>query len=236
MRRHLWFHLSLWLLTATACMPMVQPSPPPATATLVACTDISEAKVNQQSILPTFTPAYACQLEQAYQQINYCLVQASPELAYPCSRTEAIAETLLGQSAASHLIQRDYHFSAGCWHGISSDTRSLKVCNSQSGASSLVMTGIFGDLLPSPDKTWFAFAAATAPHEVTQHLYLVRADGSELIQLDTQPLPQAQIVGSQFHQWSTDGAWVEVSLWDGRDGGWQRYRLRADGSGAFSLP
>ena len=68
---------------------------------------------SQPSILPTYTPAYACELEQAYQQISYCLVQASPDLSYPCTRTEAVTETLLGQSAVSQLIQRDYHFSAG---------------------------------------------------------------------------------------------------------------------------
>lgn len=222
------------LLLVTACTPVVRPPAPVATAPLVACTDFEQSAVSQPSILPTFTPAYACQLEQADQQVSYCMVQASPELSYPCTRTEAVKETLLGQSDASHLIQRDYHFSAGCWHGISSDTRSLKVCDSQSGESTLVMAGIFGDLLPSPDKAWFAFAAATAPHEVTQHLYVVRADGRELIQLDTQPLPWGQIVGNQFHQWSTDGAWVEVSLWDGREGGWHRYQLQTDGSGEFS--
>lgn len=233
MRPRLSLSFGLWLLV-TACMPVVPPPAPVATATVVACTNLEQSAASQPSILPTFTPAYACQLEQAYQQVNYCLVQASPERSYPCTRTEAVKETLLGQSDASHLIQRDVHFSAGCWHGISSDSRSLKVCDSHSGASSLVMAGIFGDLFPSPDKMWFAFVAATTKNEVTQHLYLVRADGSELIQLDTQPLPWGPIVGSQFHQWSTDGAWVEVSLWDGREEGWHRYQLRTDGSGEFS--
>lgn len=233
MRTQLSVALSLFFLV-TACTPVASLPTPVATATLVPCTNFKQSDASQPSILPTFTPAYACQLEQADQQVNYCMVQASPELSYPCTRTEAVKETLLSQSTTSHLIQRDYHFSAGCWHGISSDSRSIKVCDSQSGESSLVMAGIFGDLLPSPDKTWFAFAAATAPHQVTQHLYVVRADGSELIQLDTQPLPWGQIVGSQFHQWSADGAWVEVSLWDGREGGWHRYQLRTDGSGAFS--
>lgn len=232
MRAYLLVVLNLFFLV-TACTPIAPPSTLVATPTLISCTNFKPGATSQPSLLPTFTPAYACQLEQAYQQVNDCLVQASPELSYPCSRTEAIQETLLGQSDGSQLIQRDYQFSAGCWHSISSDNRSLKVCDSRSGDSTLVMAGIFGDLLPSPDKMWFAFAAATAKNEVAQHLYLVRADGSELIQLDTQPLPWGQIVGSQFHQWSTDGAWVEVSLWDGRQGGWHRYRLRTDGSGEF---
>lgn len=114
MRTHDAIALSLFLLI-TAYTPGVPLPTPVATATLVACTNFARSAATQPSIFPTFTPTSACQLEQTYQQVNYCMVQASPERSYSCLRTEAIEETLLGQSASNQLIQCDYHFNAGCW-------------------------------------------------------------------------------------------------------------------------
>jgi hypothetical protein len=64
---------------------------------------------------------------------------------------------------------------------------------------------------------------------------LTFSDGTDLIQLDTRPFPQDQVVGAQILQWSEDGEWLEVSLWDGHEGSYHRYRIRPNGSGEFEV-
>jgi len=66
------------------------------------------------------------------------------------------------------------------------------------------------------------------------HLFRVRADGADPLQLDTQPYPE-QLDAPHIEGWSEDGAWLEISLWDGHADGHHRYRLRTDSSGDFEI-
>jgi hypothetical protein len=77
---------------------------------LTACAEGRQGSTDPFSILLTFTPSYPCGLERADRQVALCLVQAGPELAYPCSQSEIVTEQLRGQPSATHLSQRDDHF------------------------------------------------------------------------------------------------------------------------------
>ena len=216
-----------------AISPQTSPTPE-ATATLISCDEMTPV-ANRGSILPEFTPAYPCELENVQRHVDFCMVHASPTLSYPCSQTESVAERVIGAGEQTQLIQRDEHISAGCWHGISSDTRALRRCDIESGAITTLAEDVLGELIPSPDGAWFAFVAAEpGSHRLKPHLFRVRADGADLLQLDTGPFPQEQVVGAHIAGWSADGAWLEISLWDGRAHGYHRYRLRTDGSGEFA--
>ena len=226
------------LLTLTACTAPFRPTvpaTPAAPATLIACDEMTPVP-DRGSILPAFTPSDPCQLENVSNQVDYCLVHASPELQYPCSRTESVHEIALGEGGATLLIQRDYHVSTGCWHGITSDVRSLRVCDRGSGESTSLAQDVIGDPVLSPDGAWSAFVAAEpGSHRLSPHIFRVRLNGTDLVQLGTRPFPQDQVVGAQILQWSEDGEWLEVSLWDGREGSNHRYRIRPDGSGEFEM-
>lgn len=229
----------LFLIACPAPAPSPEPEPatPAATATLIACETMTPAP-DRGSILPTFTPSYPCELENVSRRVDFCLVQDGPELSYPCSQTESIQETALGEGSQTVLIQHNYHFSAGCWHGTNADVRSLRVCNSRSGESTTLAEDVKSDAVPSPDRAGFAFVTAEpGSFGLKPHLFRVRSDGTGLLQLDTRPFPQDQVVGAQILGWSEDGAWLDVSLWDGHEGGYHRYRLHTDGSGQFeTLP
>ena len=231
------------LLILCACAVLPGSPPPatipvtqPATPTLISC-DAMTPVADHGSILPVFTPTYACELEHVARHVDFCMVHASPELSYPCSQTESVQETTIGKSERSLLIKRDYHLSGGCWHGITADRRSLRACDSASGKSTTLAEDAKGDPLLSPDATAFAFVATAPDDPFTTRLFRVRMDGSELIRLDTKPFPQEQSLAAVIRRWSQDGAWLEISLWDGYEGGHHRYRLRTDGSGAYeALP
>ncbi len=225
-------------MSLVACInsrPSTESTMPTATATLIACDEMTHDPY-PGSILPSFTPSYHCELEDAYNKVYSCMVHASPELSYPCSQTESAKEMVISQEGHSLLIQRDYHYSAGCWHGVTSDIRSLRACDSESGKSNTLAEDVIGDPIFSPDGAWLAFVAAEPEsNRLEPHIFRVRSDGTDLIQLDVQPFPQDQVVGAWIFQWSEDGAWLEVSLWNGRDH--IRYHLRSDGSGEFeALP
>ncbi|MBE2224539.1 MAG: hypothetical protein IAF02_23570 [Anaerolineae bacterium] len=226
----------LSILTAcTAPFPPTLTTTPTAPATLIDCDEMTPVP-NQGSILPAFTPSYSCELENVSNHIDFCMVHASSELSYPCSRTESIHEIVIGEGSHTLLIQRDYHVSAGCWTGITSDLRSLRVCDSRSGIATTLAKDALGDPILSPDGAWFAFVAAESGSDhLKPHIFRVRLDGTDLIQLDAQPFPLDQVVGVQILQWSEDGEWLEVSLWDGHEGSYHRYRIRPDGSGEFEI-
>lgn len=234
----LWLMIGL-LLGLTACAPEpVQPTPSPteARAALPSCDDDPPA-LPSGSILPTFTPSDHCELESASKVVELCMVEASPELSYPCTVAESVEERLLGQAGAQLLIQRDHHYQAGCWQGVTVDTRALRLCNNQSGDSTMLEQEIIGEPLLAPDGTRVAFVAAAPGQRLTEpHLFLLALADGEPIQLDTQPFPQERVVGAELLQWSEDGTWVEVSLWDGYAEGYHRYWLRADGSGEMRIP
>jgi hypothetical protein len=225
--------LFLTACTAPAPSPEPEPASPIATATLIACDDVTPVP-DRGSILPTFTPSYPCELENVSKHVDFCMVRGRSDFSYPCSQTESIQEITLGEGSQTVLIQRDYHFSSGCWHGVNSNVRSLRVCDSQSGESTTLAEDVACDAIASPDRAGFAFVAAEpGSFGLKPHLFRVRLDGTGLLQLDTRPFPQEQVVATRILRWSEDGAWLDVSLWDGHEGGFHRYCLRTDGSGQF---
>lgn len=225
------------LLVLTACNRQNSATAvPQATSTLIACNERTVIPT-PGSILPDFTPSYACELENASEQVNFCMNQASPELSYPCSQFESVQEIAIGESEQTRLIQRDYYLSRGCWTAVTTETRSLRTCDKVSGDDTILAENIYGQLVPSPDGEWFAFVATELEKIFEPHVFQVRADGTEMMQLDVRPFPQDQAPGAQILQWSKDGGWLEVSLWDGHENGYHRYQIRTDGSGEFeALP
>lgn len=226
----LFMFASLTLLTACTT-PRRRMEQTPATG-LISCAMMTPAP-DRGSLLPPFIPAYACALENRSIHVDFCMVQASPTLSYPCSQTESVQESVISKGDTTQLIQRDYQVSAGCWHGTSYAERALRVCDRRNGQITTLHGQVQGTPLPSPDGVWFAFVAAAPDNVFAVHLFRVRADGTALHQLDTKPFPQAQVVGATIRTWAATGVWLEVLLWDGRDGGWHPYRLYTDGSGTF---
>ncbi len=231
------FGLLLIACTTPSPSPQVTTTPSQITATppstLIDCSD-STPHPDRISILPNFTPTYACELENVSKHVEFCMVYASPELSYPCSQTESIAETIVGEGDRTVLIQHNHHYSSGCWTAVSINTRSLRVCDKESGRSTTPVQDIKGQLVPSPDGAWIAFVdAAPGTLGLEPHIFLIRSDGTDLIQLDKRPFPQNQVVGIHISQWSEEGEWLNVSLWDGSENGRYTYHLRLDGSGEF---
>ncbi|MFN8420720.1 MAG: hypothetical protein U0528_15975 [Anaerolineae bacterium] len=175
------------------------------------------------SLLPSFTPSYACELE------NVDVFDAQ------LCRNEKVEETSLAEDTGSVLIQRHYHMGAGCWSGISSDTYELRACDRTTGKTKTLTEHLIPILVPSPDGKWLAYATfqwlnsnngAIAKIDV----YRVSRDGATVQQLDTNGLPE-RTVGIDLKRWSTDGNWLEMQLWDGTENGWHAHRLSTDGKG-----
>lgn len=136
------------------------------------------------------------------------------------------------------LIQRDHTLAAGCWHGTTTEDRSLRLCDTNACASRVVAERVRGDPVPTSSGTRWAYVAAGPElNGLADHVFVIDlADGGP-VQLDTQPLPQASVVGAQILGWSVDERWLDVSLWDGAADGYHRYRLSTDGRGDFeTLP
>ncbi len=238
-------HLALVLLLALCALagcarPSASPAPLPATSLTPGLPDCAlvTPTAHSERLLPEFTPDCPCALERASVQIDDCLVHAAPDLVYPCSRSERVAESVLGTAEGRRLIQRDHSASAGCWHGTSSDTRSLRICAVADGVSRVVAEHVRGDPVAAPDAARWAYAVAGPELDgLAIHLFVVDLGRGETRELDTQPFPQTSVVGARILGWSADGEWVDVSLWDGSAEGHFAYRLRTDGSGTFeALP
>jgi hypothetical protein len=178
------------------------------------------------SILPLFTPAYPCELENtSAEDENLC-------------RYEGVQEMAIGEGEHSVLIQRDYHIGQGCWSSINVDTHELRVCDRRSGQGTALTTHLASSVVRSPDGAWFAFDTFEWDIQPEKgalpriHIYRVRLDGTGLQMLDTQGLPNGT-VGAQLAGWSPDGAWLAFQFWDGTENGWHDYRVKADGSGLY---
>lgn len=238
-------HLALVIvLTGCALTGCVGPSAAPAplaatslTPEMPDCAFVTPV-AHSERLLPEFTPDCPCALESASVKIDDCLVHAAPNLVYPCSRSEHVVELVLGTAEGRRLIQRDHSASAGCWQGTSTDTRSLRLCAMADGASRVVAERVRGDPVAAPDAARWAYAVAGPELDgLAIHLFVVDLGSGETRELDTQPFPQASVVGAQILSWSADAEWIDVSLWDGSAEGHFAYRLRTDGSGTFeALP
>jgi len=205
-----------------------------ATPILPDCAQALTKIATPAPLLPTFAPDCACEIENVSVTEKTCLVRAAPDQVYPCARSEAVHERVLAETAAGRLIVRDHTRTAGCWHGTTSEQRSLRYCTLSDCATRTIAERIWGDPLPSPDTLRWAFVAAGAdPAELAVQLFVVDLADGGVVRLDTQTFPQVQVVGAQILSWWADGLWLEISLWDGRAAGYHRFRLRTDGHGDF---
>ncbi|MFN8489592.1 MAG: hypothetical protein U0350_18555 [Caldilineaceae bacterium] len=128
-------HLSLLLTTTilvmlTACTEPIQPAAHAPPTGLINCAVMTPAP-DRGSLLPPFTPAYACALENRSKYVDFCMVQASPTLSYPCSQTESVQESVIGKGRVTQLIRRDYHFA---WDGREGGWRHYRLHTDGSGA------------------------------------------------------------------------------------------------------
>lgn len=178
------------------------------------------------TILQPFTPSYPCELQN---------VTAQDEA---ICRNERVEERIIGEGAEGLLIERDYHIGQGCWSGVNQYIRELKACDRNTGEVTVLTEHLGPPPLSSPDGAWYAyytFEWVSQPEGGTIpqiQFYRIRPDGTELQVLDAQGLP-GRYVGAQIQGWSPDGAWLELTLWDGTQDGWHPYRLKSDGSGVF---
>ena len=227
---------------AAACVSTPAPTTPLATATPSLPDCAAQAPVAtpiaSSTLLPAFAPDCACELENASVRVDECLVHASPELTYPCSRSEEVHEVVLGSAGSVRLIQRDHAFTAGCWHSTTTEERSLRLCDADACYSRVVAERVRGDPVAAPSGARWAYVAAGPELDgLAVNVFVIDlADGTP-VRLDPQPMPQASVVGAQILGWSDDEHWLEVSLWDGAADGYHRYRLSTDGRGDFeTLP
>ena len=124
----------------------------------------------------------------------------------------------------------------GCWGSISQQIRELRVCTRSSGVMTTLSEYFVTDLVASPDGEWLAFGTmnplSTGKDPVRPHLYRVRSDGSDMQQLDTQGFGGYRVGAPHDLRWD-DADWLTFSLWDGTEGSYYPYRLKADGSGTY---
>ncbi len=177
------------------------------------------------TLIPAFTPAYPCQLQQAsvYDE-QLC-------------RSERLDEKAAAETDSVVFILRDYHVGTGCWSSINTDVRELRLCQKPGGQITTLANHLTSELFPAPDGHWFAFTTQDFFKQSPQdggtfrpHVYRVNHDGTQVQRLDSNGWPPG-IVGTAITRWSTDSAWLELTLWDGTEtNGWLPYRLKADGS------
>ena len=178
------------------------------------------------TLIPTFVPSFPCELQN---------VDVYDE---QLCRSEWVHERVLVEGDGVLFIQRDNHLGTGCWTGVNTDIHELRVCERESGAVTLLSDELTSELLLSPDGEWYAFGAmnrdALGEDAFNPRVYRVRRDGTGLQRLDTQGFPQ-MIVGAPLDLRWIDDEWLALTLWDGTEGGYHPYRLKADGSGFYEL-
>jgi hypothetical protein len=179
------------------------------------------------TLIPAFTPSYPCELQNVdvYDE-DLC-------------RNERVGEYVIHEDQQSVLYVREYHLGTGCWGSINQDLRELRVCSRENGEVSTLVERLTADPVPSVDGEWLAFATIEFYQRsegdsgsFRPHIFRVRPDGTDFQELSSQGFTP-EIVGASIVGWSDDGAWLEISLWDGTEGGWHSYQLRTDGSGDF---
>lgn len=176
------------------------------------------------TLIPTFVPAFPCELQNVdiYDE-DLC-------------RSEWVHETVLAEGAGVSFIQHDYHIGQGCWSSISQDIHELRVCHRESGAVTTLTNELTSVLFLSPDGEWYAFGAmnrdALGDDAFNPRVYKIRPDGTDMQRLDTQPFPD-EIVGAPIDLRWLDNNWLALTLWDGTEGGYHPFRLKADGSGEY---
>ncbi len=191
----------------------VEPDPPTPTMTPLP---------DDFTLIPPFTPAFACQLHNAdVYDADLC-------------RSEQIMETALAQGEGVTFIDHQSTLSTGCWGSISQTVRELRICQLTSGAVQVLTPNLVTAFVPSPDGAWFAYGTMNPlsidGDALRPHIYRVSADGANVQSLDRQAFPDFAVGAPADLRW-LDDTWIAVSLWDGTTGGWHSYRLKTDGSG-----
>jgi hypothetical protein len=176
------------------------------------------------TLIPTFVPASPCDLQnvEVYDD-KLC-------------RSESITERTLISNYGVSFIEHEYRMGQGCWDSVSQQIRELRVCTRSNGAMTTLSKDFITDLIESPDGEWLAFGTmnrlSTGIDSVRPHVYRVRSDGSDLQQLDTQGFGGYRIGAPLDLHWD-DADWLGFTLWDGTEGGYYAYRLKADGTGTY---
>ena len=177
------------------------------------------------TLLPPFTPSAPCELRSV------------DVLDRDMCRSERVSETRLASGDGVDFIDHQYTVSTGCWHGITSTVRELRVCSRTSGAVDTLTPHLITDFVPSPDGAWYVYGTmnplAEGHDALRPHVFRVRGDGTDAQPLDTQGFPDWAVGAPVELRW-LDAGWLAFRLWDGTTGGWHPYRLRADGSGEYT--
>ncbi len=171
--------------------------------------------------LPTFVPDYPCALENVdvYNQ-QIC-------------RRETVQERAVSESDRFSLIARDYSFTQGCGRGINYRVLEVRLCERNSGQISILTRNLVGDIIPSPDGEWYAFASQTLNDPaMPAHIYRVNIAMGVVQIVDTLEFP-VWLRALTVDGWSDDQAWIYFNLWDGTETGWFDYQIRVDGSGFY---
>lgn len=192
----------------------------PGAAATPSATVIPTLLPNNFTLLSTFVPSFPCELQQ---------IEVYDEV---LCRRESVQERVLAQGDEVTFIQHDFALAQGCWGTIRQDIHELRVCQPESGAVTVLTRELTSDLLPSPDKAWFAFGTLDIWNGMNPHVYRVRADGTGLQRLDAQGFPAFAVGAPGDLRWLDDD-WLALTLWTGREGDYRAYRLKADGSGAY---
>lgn len=176
------------------------------------------------TLIPAFVPAFPCELQQAnvYDE-DIC-------------RSERVTESILAEGDDVLFIQHDYLIGQGCWGSISQDIHELRLCQRESGAVTTLTNELTSVLFLSPDGAWYAFGAMNrnplGDDALNPRVYKIRSDGTDMQRLDSQAFPEFAIGAPINLRWIDDG-WISLTLWDGTDGGYHPFRLKADGSGEY---
>jgi hypothetical protein len=224
MRRFTIFLLLLFLAGCKLSPDMNRPVPP---------TDSSSDQIDLpptevpgspgDPLIPAFNPSYPCELQNE---------TASISEGDDC-RSEGIREVIAAEENEVLFIHRTHQRGYGCWSGTSTYTYQLAACNTLTGETLPLSDKQTTLLVPSPDGAWFAFGEIDVQH-LEVHVYRVSSDGTELLQLDSVPLPE-WAVSVVPEAWSPDGKWLVLKLWDGTADGWHSALIATDGSGILEM-
>ncbi len=196
----------------------------PGAATLLPPAPTATLLPDDFTLIPTFVPSYPCELQNVELQDDQLC------------RYESVHEQVLFEGDGVLFVQRDDHMGEGCWDSINQDIHELHLCARSSGAVTTLTTTLTSALMPSPDGEWLAFGSMNVlgVDALKPHVFRVRRDGTGLQALDSQGFPDFAVGAPQISGWSSDGAWLNLTLWDGSgENGYHAYRLKTDGSGVY---